>query len=178
MRRWQLGLGILALIASGMLAASCGNDSGSTASVPATKKPGGVGTTLGTTPAVNPTFGPTPEIKDNIEKIFPTYGQKLTQAATRTADPGVPRGVCVQVNFKGLDGNAQWFRMALDGAEVTQKLSWAVDSFDNPTAGRVCYSPAEGFTIGRHFVAVEVRDPRNGAAQSKQIASWGFEVTP
>jgi hypothetical protein len=83
----------------------------------------------------------------------------------------------VKANFKGLAaGNLQWFRMAFDGVEVTSKLLWAVDSFEKPTGGTVCYSLEQGFPVGRHFVAISVQDPAGGPV--KQVASWGFEVTP
>ena len=170
---------ILVLFAFGAIA-SLGAACGSSPNPALTAKPATTaGTAIaGTTPAVNPTFGPTPELRDNIEKVFPAYAAKVTQASTRSPDANNLGGTCVQVNFKGLAGNAQWFRMAFDGAEVTQKLTWSVDSFDNPTKGHVCYAPAEGFTIGRHFVAISVRDPRDNNAPVKQVTGWGFEVTP
>lgn len=173
--------GLFVLVLSGVvgfasLAAACGNDSGSTVNPALTPRPV---TTAGTTPAVNPTFGPTPELKGNIEKVFPAYAAKVTQASTRSPDATNPGGACVQVNFSGLgSGNAQWFRMAFDKAEVTQKLTWSVDSFDNPTKGHVCYAPVEGFTVGSHVVAISVRDPKDNSAPVKQVTSWGFEVTP
>ena len=82
------------------------------------------------------------------------------------------------MNFDGLPENGLWFRVAFDGKEVTTKLSWAVDSKENPTNGRLCYAPAEGFPVGKHSAALSVQDPNNPAAPTRQIVGWAFEVTP
>ena len=179
MRRPRFALVLLAVVSLAALAASCGGDPTNPALTPKPATAGSSPGVAGTTPTVNPTFGPPPEIKDNIEKLSPPYGAKVSQVSTRSPDPNIPLGVCVQVNFNGLaNGNGQWFRVAFDGVEVTTKLIWSVDSFEKPTKGRVCYAPTEGFPVGRHFTAVSVQDPKNPAAPPKQVASWGFEVTP
>jgi hypothetical protein len=91
-------------------------------------------------------------------------------------DPSRPGGVCAEVTFDGLPENAQWFRMAINGVEVTQKLTWFVATNDTPKEGSVCYSPKEGLPVGRVQVALVVQNPNNVNETTRQIAAWEFEV--
>lgn len=131
-----------------------------------------------TRPGIPADFGPAPTLGGNVRTISPAHAALVSQASTRTPNAGVPKGLCAEVTFDGLPENAQWFRLALDGKEVTTKLTWIVASKVDPKDGKVCYAPAEGFTIGKHSAALSVQDPRNPASPSKQVVGWAFEVTP
>ncbi|MBA4179476.1 MAG: hypothetical protein C0506_02710 [Anaerolinea sp.] len=123
-------------------------------------------------------FGPAPALGGNVLKVSPAHAEKVKQAATRTANPQRPAGLCAEVTFEGLPENAQWFRIAFDDREVTSKLVWIVATQTNPRDGKVCYAPEEGFTVGKHSAAISVQDPRNALAASKQVVGWAFEVVP
>ncbi len=136
------------------------------------------GTAAATATIDQSALGPAPVLGGNITAISPAHGAKVTQAQTRSPNPQNPQGLCAQVNFEGLPENAQWFRVAFDGVEVTEKLVWIVKSTTDPKDGRVCYSPAEGFSVGRHSVAIAVQDPRNASVPTRQVVAWKFDVTP
>lgn len=168
-----------------LAAAACGGDSGSStidsARTIAAKTP--TSSVTPDTPTPKPTIdpealGPPPVLGGNITKITPEHGARVKQAATRSPNPNNPGGICADVTFDGLPENAQWFRMAFDGDEVTQKLTWIVSSNVAPKDGRVCYAPAEGFKEGRHSVALAVQDPRNPQVPTRQIVAWKFDVIP
>ena len=131
-----------------------------------------------TAPAIPADFGPAPKLGGNVKTISPAHAAQVKQASTRSPVAATPKGLCADVNFDGLPENGLWFRVAFDGKEVTTKLSWAVDSKENPTNGRLCYAPAEGFPVGKHSAALSVQDPNNPAAPTRQIVGWAFEVTP
>ena len=122
-------------------------------------------------------FGPAPRLGGNVLTVSPGHAASLRQGATRSPDPKRPQGVCATVSFQGLNGNAQWFRMAIDGKEVTEELVWIVAGTDNPTGGTVCYAPPEGLAIADHAAAVSVQDPQNPAAATRQLVAWKFSVT-
>lgn len=121
-------------------------------------------------------FGPEPVLGDNILKVTPAYAQQVKQAATRTPNPNQPSGVCAQVSFDGLPDTGRWFRMAIDGTEVTTELTWIVSSKDTPTGGTMCYAPEKGIAVGKHDAAISVQDPNNIQAKTKQLVAWRFEV--
>ncbi len=123
-------------------------------------------------------FGESPKLGGNILTVAPAWAARVTQASTRTIDARSPRGVCASVTFDGLPENAQWFRMAVDGQEVTAKLTWLVKSTTDPKDGTVCYAPEQGLTVGKHQAAISVQNPRNLQEPTKQIVGWAFEVTP
>ncbi len=169
-------------IAAALVLASCGDgaDTGPTAApTAATTASSSSGTTPGATAAAWP--GVAPRVGGNIPKISPTHGQKISQFDTRSPDPGKPRGLCIEADFKDLpEGEGTlWFRVAFDGKEVTGSKGavWIVASRDATTpGGRLCYAPAEGFTVGRHDVAVSVQNPNNANEPPRQIVAWKFEV--
>lgn len=123
------------------------------------------------------TFGPPPDLGGNILKVYPPHGATVSQASTRSPDPSRPGGICAEVSFEGTPQYGQWFRMAVDGVEVTDRLTWVVPTQQDPKNGRVCYAPAEGLTPGRHEAALAVQDPLNPAAPTKQVVGWAFMVT-
>ncbi len=135
------------------------------------------------TPTPSPTpdpdaLGPAPALGGNITAITPAHGAQVKQASTRSPDPNNPHGLCVTVNFDGLPENFQWFRVAYDADEVTQKLVLIATTTVNPKDGRICYAPVEGFTPGVHSAAVVVQDPRNPQASTRQTVAWKFTVIP
>ncbi|WP_322797063.1 hypothetical protein [Tepidiforma sp.] len=133
------------------------------------------------TPTAAPTvntdeFGPAPKLGGNILKVWPEHGSTVTQAQTRSPNPANPSGVCAEVSFEGTPQYGQWFRMAVDGVEVTSELTWVIPTREAPKNGRVCYAPPEGLAPGRHEAALAVQDPGNLNAPSKQVVGWAFEV--
>jgi hypothetical protein len=180
--RTSLGAAMLCLV--GVTPVACGGDGNSTVSnvtpgsnssaLTATAAAKGTSTPAGTPSA----FGPAPKIDGNIEAITPIHASTVTQASTRTTDPVNPHGVCVSVNFNAPVQNLQWFRMALDGAEVTPKLTIRVDSANPPKGATLCYAPAEGLAAGRHTAAFSVGNPGNLNATPNQVIGWAFEVGP
>jgi hypothetical protein len=178
-------LALAALSALVVAAAACSDNNSVTASTAgkiASQTPQSAQSTAATAAATGTidqnALGPAPVLGGNVISVTPEHGAKITQSQTRSPNPQNPQGLCAQVSFDGLPENAQWFRVAFDGAEVTEKLVWIVKSTTNPTDGRVCYAPAEGFTIGRHSAAIAVQNPRDTSVPTRQIVAWKFDVTP
>jgi hypothetical protein len=177
---------VVAVVSAALLASSlgaCGDDSDSTianatpgsnaAALTATASARGSGTPSGTAGS----FGPAPTIDGNIEAITPAHAASVTQASTRSPNPTSPHGVCVSVNFKDPVQNLQWFRMAVDGEEVTPKLTIRVDSANPPKGGTLCYAPADGLSVGRHNAGFSVGNPSDLQGKPVQVIGWAFEVT-
>ncbi|GIW17910.1 hypothetical protein [Tepidiforma sp.] len=122
-------------------------------------------------------FGPAPKLGGNILKVYPEHGSTVTQASTRSPDPSRPGGICAEVSFEGTPQYGQWFRMAVDGVEVTDRLTWVIPTRDQPQNGRVCYAPPEGLQPGKHEAALAVQDPLNPNAPTKQVVGWAFMVS-
>jgi hypothetical protein len=167
-----------AVILSATLAA-CGGGGGErdprpTRTLPAT---GPTQTARALTPTPTPQVGANPTLGNYIPAITPGNGQTVTQLDTQTRDPNRPRGVCFQADFKDLQETGLWFRMAFDGKEVTEQLVWIVSNREDPEGGRACYAPPQGFTIGRHQVAVSVRSPNNPNEPPRQLVAWTFDVS-
>src|SRR5207245_754273 len=91
-----------------------------------------------------------------------------------------PGGICFDVNFDGLDrkGNLQWFRLAVDGAEVTTKLTWFGASDFSRATGCWYPPPPDGLQPGLHQVAVTVQTPSTPNEPTRQLVGWKFEVGP
>jgi hypothetical protein len=124
-------------------------------------------------------FGPAPVLGGNIEVLTPEHATSVPRAATAMVGQISPRGVCAQVNFEGLPQSGQWFRMAVDGEEVTASsdVYWFVSS-QQAEGGTICYAPEAGLEPGVHTAALSVQDPTNPTAPTRQIVGWSFEVTP
>lgn len=160
----------LALAGAALSFAACGDGPDS----PATgATPGATGT-----PGIPADFGPAPVLGGNITKITPEHAAKVPQASTVTKNLGDPKGICAEVTFEGLPQYAQWFRMAVDGTEVTDQLLWIIPTREAPTTGKVCFTPEQGLAVGKHTAALAVQDPNNPLADSKQVVGWAFEVVP
>lgn len=158
----------VALAGAALLFTACGDGPDAPAATP-----GATGT-----PGIPEDFGPAPVLGGNITSITPEHGASVTQASTRTTNLGNPRGICAEVTFDGLPQYAQWFRMAVDGVEVTEELLWIVPTREQPTTGKVCFTPEAGLAVGKHTAALAVQDPNNPLADSKQVVGWAFEVVP
>ena len=122
-------------------------------------------------------FGPAPTFGENVIKLSPGYAETVKQLATQTRNPQRPNGICAEVSFAGLPETGRWFRMAVDGVEVTEKLVWIVSSNTTPTGGTMCYAPTAGISVGVHQAAISVQDPNNITARTKELVAWAFEVT-
>jgi hypothetical protein len=127
-------------------------------------------------------FGVPPVLGGNVTKVRPEWGKSVSQASTKTPNKATPNGVCADISYSAPATNALWFRMAVDGTEVTQKLI-VTQHVVGPTAttaetGTICYAPAEGLTPGMHSAAVSVQNPQDPQAAIVQTVSWKFRVTP
>lgn len=158
--------------AAALLAAavSCGGD---------TAEPATDGTAP--SPATSPTstpdpFGPPPQLGEYVLEVVPPHRAQVRQEELVVESPLTPGGICARVDFRDLAENALWFRMAVDGEEVTPRLSWFARA--NSTEATVCYAPPEGLAPGIHQVALVVQNPFNQNEPPRQIVAWGFEVTP
>ena len=136
------------------------------------------------TPTPTPTrdpaaWGPEPVLGGNVTLVSPEHATSVPRASTAMAGEATPRGVCAEVNFADLPQSGQWFRMAVDGEEVTASsdVYWFLSAQD-ATEGTICYAPQAGLEPGRHTAAVSVQNPTNPAADPRQIVGWEFEVTP
>ena len=121
-------------------------------------------------------YGPAPILEGYVLKVSPEYAKKVSQSSTRTVNPDRPNGICAEVSFDGLPENAQWFRMAVNGVEVTQELTWIVASQVAPTEGKLCYAPTAGLPVGRTEAAIVVQNPKNPNENTRQVAAWQFDV--
>lgn len=163
----------VAFAGAAFLFTACGDGPDTPATTATPGAPGVTGTA-----GIPEDFGPAPVLGGNITSITPEHAAKVTQASTRTVNLGDPKGICAQVTFDGLPQYAQWFRMAVDGVEVTEELLWIVPTREAPTTGKVCFVPEAGLAVGKHTAAIAVQDPNNPLAESKQVVGWAFEVTP
>jgi hypothetical protein len=105
----------------------------------------------------------------------------VTQASTKTTNPQSPHGICFNANFADLPESLQWFRMAIDGTEVTAKMTWITKTQGTetiPSTGTGCYAPADGIAVGTHDIAVSVSNPTNTSEPVRYLVQWEVEVTP
>jgi len=163
-------IALAVLPASLLLAVACGDDDLGTIDNAKTATPGG-------SPTAASAFGPAPVLGGNVLEVTPQHAATVPQASTRSPNPQQPRGICAKVSFEGLPQYGQWFRMALDGNEVTEELTWILPTQNNPTGGTVCFAPTEGLSVGEHATAISVQDPSNPSAASKQVVAWKFAVS-
>ncbi|MCE7928164.1 MAG: hypothetical protein DYG91_06635 [Chloroflexi bacterium CFX7] len=128
------------------------------------------------TPSATPGLGPTPQLGTYILSVAPAHGEAVKQSYFRASDP--LSGICFEASFEKTPEYAQWFRMAVDGREVTTELTWLVPTKEAPTKGKACYSPAAPLAVGRHEAAVSVQSPKNLAQPPLQTIGWRFDVVP
>lgn len=123
-------------------------------------------------------FGEAPELDGNIVGLWPNHGESVTQGSTRTPNPREPGGVCADIVFEETTG--VWYRMAINGREVTTETTWDLTEAEDPQRpdiGRLCYAPEEGVEVGRVQAAVSVKDPENADGPPAEVIGWEFEVT-
>ncbi len=127
----------------------------------------------------DPGFGAPPVLGGNILVLSPEHAATVPRVATAMVGQVSPRGVCAEVSFEGLPQSGQWFRMAVDGEEVTASsdVYWFISS-NEADGGTICYAPVAGLEPGRHTAALSVQDPMNPAAEARQLVGWAFAVTP
>ncbi len=168
-----------------VLGASACGDGPDRPDVPPTASAKNTATAVPTTAAGTPkaaatrnpgVYSPAPILGDNITKVSPVHATKVAQLQTLSLNPARPGGICAEVTFDGLPENAQWFRMAVNGVEVAQKLSWFVGTNETPKEGTVCYGPKEGLPVGFIQVAIVVQNPNNINEPTRQVVAWEFDV--
>lgn len=139
---------------------------------------GGATAVAGTPTASGDVFGAPPNMTAHITSITPGHGEKIQQRATLPSGRGAS-GICAVVNYTDLPENNQWFRMAVDDAEVTQKLTLLLDgSESDPKGATMCYAPPGGVPVGVHSAAIIMQDPRNMSGTARELVAWKFEVIP
>ncbi|KAA0237329.1 hypothetical protein EDM76_06635 [bacterium] len=160
-----------------LLLAACGDGPGDSPADPTAPGSTAAATTpAGGTPAATPGLGPSPDLGTYILSVAPAHGQEVKPSYFRPGDP--LSGICFEANFEKTPEYAQWFRMAVDGREVTTELTWLVPTKEAPTKGKACYSPPTPLTPGRHEAAVSVQSPKNLAQPPLQTIGWRFDVVP
>lgn len=127
-------------------------------------------------------FGPPPVLGSNVTDVAPKWAASVPQSQTKTPNRGDPHGVCADIAYVPPADSLLWFRMAVDGQEVTQKLV-AIQHLTSPTAttaetATICYAPEDGLSVGMHSAAVSVQQPNAPTASIIQNVAWKFEVTP
>jgi hypothetical protein len=180
MRARLIARAALAGLALGFVATACGDgpDAPSTL-VPATPTlVPAMRTATAAAATPTPDLGaPAPKRGANVVRIFPEHGQQVSRASTRPSSTN-RNGVCLEADFKDLPENVLWFRMSVDGVEVTTEMTWAVGSTTAPTGGRGCYAPVDGLAPGKHSASIAVQNPNNTREPTKELVQWAFEVTP
>lgn len=127
-------------------------------------------------------FGVPPVLGGNVTDVAPGWGKSVTHAQTLKADTDKNTAVCGKINFDPPVQNIQWFRMAVDGTEVTTQATVAVrtDSSDKVQGSAICWAPKDGkgLSAGIHSAAISVQNPQDPQAAIVQTVSWKFRVTP
>ena len=170
----------LLLAALAGFGAACGDGPDAPATPTAnTITPAGATSTAGGVTSPTPGLGPAPTLGRYVLSITPGHGEKVTRELTKTLNPSRPQGLCFTADFTEAPEQAQWFRMAFDGQEVTTKLTWIVSTGTAADKqGRACYAVAEGLSAGRHTAAISVQDPKALNQPARQTVAWAFDVTP
>ncbi len=127
-------------------------------------------------------FGVPPVLGGNVTAVAPGWAKSVKQAQTLKADPDKNTAVCGKINFDSPAQNIQWFRMAVDGTEVTTQATIAVltDSSQTVKGSAICWAPKDGkgLSVGIHSAAISVQEPNATTAPVLQTVAWKFQVTP
>ena len=159
---------IVAVVAGATFALGGDDDGGGTVA----------GGTATATRATGDTFGAAPKMTAHITQVIPSHGTKIQQRTTLPSGRGAS-GICAVVNYKDLPENNQWFRMAVDDAEVTQKLTLVLEGTEaDPKGATMCYAPEGGVPVGVHSAAIIMQDPRDTSGAPKELVAWKFEIIP
>ncbi|GMV84160.1 MAG: hypothetical protein AMXMBFR80_00180 [Dehalococcoidia bacterium] len=118
---------------------------------------------------------PSPPAARHILSVSPPDGGTIPQEATRSGERVSPGGPCAEVSFVGLPESGQWFRLSVDGDDVTAGSLWVLPSA-SPVTGRLCYTNPAGLPPGDHRAEAVVRDPRGGPVLER--VRWEFTVAP
>lgn len=113
-----------------------------------------------------------------IVELSPADGSIVSVASTPSPDPLRPAGLCVQVRFVATPETGRWFRLYLDGVDVTAQSVWTVPVGAVTEKGRLCFAPAEGLSPGQRSAEVRVSNPGDPSAGLRESARWTFTVTP
>ncbi|MGE0601999.1 MAG: helix-turn-helix transcriptional regulator [Dehalococcoidia bacterium] len=117
-----------------------------------------------------------PQKNQFVVVVTPGDGTEVSQASTRSSEPGDINGACAAIRFVSPAVNGQWFRLWLDGTEVTDQSTWVLPG-TQPEEGKLCYAPEEGFAVGTHSARLEIGDPAGGSPPPGET-SWSFVVGP
>ncbi|MGE3076956.1 MAG: helix-turn-helix transcriptional regulator [Dehalococcoidia bacterium] len=117
-----------------------------------------------------------PQKNQFVVAVTPGDGTEVSQASTRSSEPGDVNGACAAIRFVSQAVNGQWFRLWLDGTEVTHQSTWVLPG-TQPEEGKLCYAPEEGFAVGTHSARLEIGDPAGGSPPPGET-SWSFVVGP
>jgi len=131
-----------------------------------------------TTTPTSTEFGREPSLDGNVFEIFPEHAATVKQAETLPGNPDHPGAVCLRIRFE--ETNGTWYRMAVDGIEVTEQTIWiGINPTTNelPEEAQLCYDPPEGLRTGLIDASVVVQEP-NGISPVKEIVEWRFRVDP
>jgi len=118
----------------------------------------------------------TPDLGGNVVAVLPEHGAAVPRAQT-TGASGQYGGICASLEFEG-NVLPQWVHMMIDGEDqVTNELTWFVETLESPDDGRVCYQPDGGLDPGLHTVTILLINPQNLQAPPIERVDWTFEVT-
>lgn len=123
-------------------------------------------------------FGRAPSLDGNVIEIYPEHAATVTQAETRAGNPDNPGAVCFRVKFG--ETNGTWYRVAVDGIEVTEQTIWIginPATGELPEEAQLCFDPEAGLRTGIIDASVVVQEP-NGISPVREIVEWSFRVDP
>jgi DNA-binding CsgD family transcriptional regulator len=116
---------------------------------------------------------PTPPAAKHILSVNPPDGGTIGQAATRSDRQATPGGLCAEVSFVGLPETGQWFRISVDGVDVTHDATWVLSS-PSAATGRLCFESEAGLLPGPHRAEITASDPHGGPVLER--LAWDFRV--
>jgi len=113
-----------------------------------------------------------------IVELSPGDGSIVSAASTQSPDQLNPSGVCVRVRFVGTPETGRWFRLFVDGTDVTAQSVWKVPHTSQTETGTLCYAPEAGLPVGRRTAELRVKDPNIPGGVARETARWSFTVAP
>lgn len=113
-----------------------------------------------------------------IVELSPADGSIVSAASTRSPDPVQLAGVCAKVRFVATPETGRWFRLFVDGLDVTAQSAWIVPADSQTERGTLCYAPEAGLPPGKRTAEIRVQDPNNPFGVPRETATWTFTVAP